>query len=77
MNEELDALRKIASGGKDYLIELQQKEALATGISSLKISFNNVFGYYLEVTHAHKAKVPKPGYGNKHWLMQSGTLLLN
>ena len=58
VNEELDALRKIASGGKDYLIELQQKEALATGISSLKISFNNVFGYYLEVTHAHKTKVP-------------------
>ena len=58
INEELDALRKIASGGKDYLIELQQKEALATGISSLKISFNNVFGYYLEVTHAHKTKVP-------------------
>ena len=58
VNEELDALRKIASGGKDYLIELQQKEALATGISSLKISFNNVFGYYLEVTHAHKSKVP-------------------
>lgn len=59
VNGELDALRKIASGGKDYLIELQQKEALATGISSLKISFNNVFGYYLEVTHAHKTKVPE------------------
>ena len=58
IHAELDALRKIASGGKDYLVELQQKEALATGISSLKISFNNVFGYYLEVTHAHKAKVP-------------------
>lgn len=58
INEELDDLRKIASGGKDYLIQLQQKEALATGISSLKISFNNVFGYYLEVTHAHKTKVP-------------------
>ncbi len=58
VNEELDSLRKIASGGKDYLIELQQKEAMATGISSLKISFNNVFGYYLEVTHAHKSKVP-------------------
>ena len=58
VNEELDILRKIASGGKDYLIELQQKEAMATGISSLKISFNNVFGYYLEVTHAHKSKVP-------------------
>ncbi len=59
INEELDDLRKIASGGKDYLIQLQQKEALATGISSLKISFNNVFGYYLEVTHAHKTKVPE------------------
>ncbi len=58
INEELDDLRKIASGGKDYLLQLQQKEALATGISSLKISFNNVFGYYLEVTHAHKSKVP-------------------
>ncbi|MFN8251457.1 MAG: DNA mismatch repair protein MutS [Ferruginibacter sp.] len=58
VDTELDNLRKIASGGKDYLIELQQKEAMATGISSLKISFNNVFGYYLEVTHAHKSKVP-------------------
>jgi len=58
INEELDDLRKIASGGKDYLLQLQQQEALVTGISSLKISFNNVFGYYLEVTHAHKSKVP-------------------
>ncbi len=51
-------LRKIASGGKEYLVELQQKEAEATGISSLKIGFNNVFGYYLEVTNSHKNKVP-------------------
>lgn len=58
IDEELDALRKISSGGKEYLIELQQKESLATGISSLKISFNNVFGYYLEVTNLHKSKVP-------------------
>jgi len=58
INKELDDLRKIASGGKDFLVEIQQREALATGISSLKISFNNVFGYYLEVTHAHKSKVP-------------------
>lgn len=58
VDAELDNLRNIASGGKDYLIALQQKEAMATGISSLKISFNNVFGYYLEVTHAHKSKVP-------------------
>ena len=59
INEELDALRKIASGGKEYLVEIQQREAQATGISSLKISFNNVFGYYLEVTHVHKTKVPE------------------
>ena len=59
INAELDALRKISSGGKEYLIELQQKETLATGISSLKISFNNVFGYYLEVTNVHKTKVPE------------------
>ena len=58
VNLELDDLRKIASGGKHYLAELQQKESLITGISSLKISFNNVFGYYLEVTNAHKHKVP-------------------
>lgn len=58
IHEELDSLRKIASGGKDYLVEIQQREAMATGISSLKISFNNVFGYYLEVTHVHKSKVP-------------------
>ena len=58
VNHELDELRKIALGGKQYLIELQQKESELTGISSLKISFNNVFGYYLEVTNAHKNKVP-------------------
>jgi DNA mismatch repair protein MutS len=58
INEELDRLRKIASGGKEYLVELQQKEAGRSGISSLKIGFNNVFGYYLEVTNAHKNKVP-------------------
>ncbi len=59
VHEELDSLRDIASGGKNYLLELQQKEAQATGISSLKISFNNVFGYYLEVTNLHKSKVPE------------------
>ena len=58
VNEELDRLRKIATGGKEYLVELQQKEAGRSGISSLKIGFNNVFGYYLEVTNAHKNKVP-------------------
>ena len=58
IHAELDELKAIASGGKNYLLELQHKEALATGISSLKISFNNVFGYYLEVTNLHKPKVP-------------------
>ena len=59
IHAELDELRTIASGGKNYLLELQQKEAINTGISSLKISFNNVFGYYLEVTNLHKNKVPE------------------
>jgi len=58
IHEELDKLRRIASGGKEYLLELQQQEANSTGVSSLKIGFNNVFGYYLEVTNAHKNKVP-------------------
>jgi DNA mismatch repair protein MutS len=58
ISRELDELRHIAHSGKNYLAELQQKEAERTGISSLKIGFNNVFGYYLEVTHAHKNKVP-------------------
>jgi DNA mismatch repair protein MutS len=58
VSAELDELRKIAHSGKAYLTQLQQKEAEATGISSLKIGFNNVFGYYLEVTNSHKNKVP-------------------
>lgn len=58
VDAELDRLRKIAFGGKDYLLELQRREAEATGISSLKIAFNNVFGYYLEVSNTHKDKVP-------------------
>ncbi|MBX2932198.1 MAG: DNA mismatch repair protein MutS [Chitinophagaceae bacterium] len=59
VNKELDELRKIASGGKEYLINIQQREAEATDIPSLKIGFNNVFGYYLEVTNTHKNKVPE------------------
>jgi DNA mismatch repair protein MutS len=58
VSDELDELRKIAHSGKSYLTQLQQKEAEITGISSLKIGFNNVFGYYLEVTNSHKNKVP-------------------
>ncbi|MXV15315.1 DNA mismatch repair protein MutS [Hufsiella ginkgonis] len=58
VDEELDRLRKIAYGGKNYLLEIQKREAESTGIPSLKVAFNNVFGYYLEVTHVHKEKVP-------------------
>ena len=58
VHPELDQLRDIASGGKNYLNEIQQREAERTGISSLKIGFNNVFGYYLEVTQSHRNKVP-------------------
>ncbi|WP_242921049.1 DNA mismatch repair protein MutS [Pontibacter liquoris] len=58
VDSELDELRSIAFSGKDYLAQLQQREVKNTGISSLKIAFNKVFGYYLEVTHAHKDKVP-------------------
>jgi DNA mismatch repair protein MutS len=58
VHAELDQLRSIATGGKEFLINIQQREAERTGISSLKISFNNVFGYYLEVTNSHKNKVP-------------------
>ena len=59
VNEELDELRKIARHGKDYLLEVQQREIERTGITSLKIGFNNVFGYYLEVRNAHKDSVPQ------------------
>ncbi len=58
INTELDELRAIAYSGKDYLLQIQQREIERTGISSLKISYNNVFGYYLEVTNVHKDKVP-------------------
>ncbi|MBA9076544.1 DNA mismatch repair protein MutS [Rufibacter quisquiliarum] len=58
IDAELDELRAIAFSGKDYLLQLQQREVQNTGISSLKIAYNKVFGYYLEVTHAHKDKVP-------------------
>ncbi|MBQ7811543.1 MAG: DNA mismatch repair protein MutS [Bacteroidales bacterium] len=58
VNEELDELRKIARHGKDYLLEIQQREVVRTGISSLKIGFNNVFGYYLEVRNTYKDMVP-------------------
>jgi DNA mismatch repair protein MutS len=58
VNKELDDLRAIAYSGKDFLLQIQQREAARTGITSLKISFNKVFGYYIEVTNTHKDKVP-------------------
>ena len=58
VNAELDELRRIAFSGKDYLLQIQQREAEATGIQSLKIGFNNVFGYYMEVRNTYKDKVP-------------------
>lgn len=58
VNEELDNLRQIARHGKDYLLQVQQRESGRTGIPSLKISYNNVFGYYIEVRNTHKDKVP-------------------
>ena len=59
VDNTLDELRHIAYDGKQYLLELQQRESEQTGISSLKVGFNNVFGYYLEVTNVHKTKVPQ------------------
>ncbi len=58
VDSELDELRSMAGSGKDYLASIQQRESEQTGIPSLKIGFNNVFGYYLEVTNAHRDKVP-------------------
>ncbi|OLY92584.1 DNA mismatch repair protein MutS [Cnuella takakiae] len=58
VHTELDGLRAIATNGKEYLLQMQQQEADRTGISSLKVGFNNVFGYFLEVTNSHKSKVP-------------------
>jgi DNA mismatch repair protein MutS len=59
VHAELDELRRISGSGKDYLEKIQQQEAMRTGIPSLKISYNKVFGYYLEVRNLHKDKVPK------------------
>jgi DNA mismatch repair protein MutS len=58
VSQELDHYRNLASGGKNFLLDIQQRESVRTGIASLKIGFNNVFGYYLEVSNAQKQKVP-------------------
>ncbi|MCK4921740.1 MAG: DNA mismatch repair protein MutS [Bacteroidales bacterium] len=70
VNAELDDLRKIVRSGKDYLASLQIKEIERTGISSLKIAFNNVFGYYIEVRNTHKDKVP-PEWVRKQTLVSA------
>ena len=59
VNQELDELRRMSGSGKEYLMHIQQRESEATGIPSLKISYNNVFGYYIEVRNTHKDKVPE------------------
>ena len=59
VNADLDELRQISYSGKDYLLKIQQRESEETGIPSLKVAYNNVFGYYIEVRNVHKDKVPK------------------
>ena len=70
VSPELDELRSIAYSGKDYLLKVQQRESEETGIPSLKIGFNNVFGYYIEVRNAHKEKVP-PSWIRKQTLVNA------
>jgi len=70
VNAELDELRRIAYSGKDYLLQIQEREAQQTGIQSLKIGYNNVFGYYLEVRNTYKDKVP-PEWVRKQTLAQA------
>jgi len=70
ISQELDDLRRIYYGGKEYLNDLQQREGLRTGINSLKISYNNVFGYYIEVRNTHKDKVP-PDWIRKQTLVSA------
>src|SRR5690554_1020670 len=70
VDNELDELRQIAYSGKDYLMQLQQRESERTGIPSLKVAFNNVFGYYIEVRNTHKEKVPE-GWIRKQTLVSA------
>ena len=70
VNEELDELRRIAYSGRDYLMQIQQRESEATGIPSLKIAYNSVFGYYIEVRNVHKDKVPE-GWIRKQTLVNA------
>src|SRR5574344_1461733 len=76
VNEELDELRHIAYSGKDYLMKIQERETQETGISSLKIGYNNVFGYYLEVRNTYKDKVPASWDRNSVLKRFSGTAVV-
>jgi len=69
-NAELDELREISEHGKDWLIQYQEKERVRTGIPTLKVNYNKVFGYYIEVTHVHKDKIP-PEYIRKQTLVNA------
>ena len=70
VNNELDSLREISYSGKDYLLKIQQRESELTGIPSLKVAYNNVFGYYIEVRNTHKDKVPE-GWIRKQTLVNA------
>jgi DNA mismatch repair protein MutS len=77
VSSELDELRNLAYSGKDYLIQIQQRESDRTGIPSLKIGFNNVFGYYLEVRNTHKDKVPSNGIRKQTLVTANAISLMN
>ena len=72
-NQELDSLREISAGGKEWIANLQQKERERSGIKSLKVGFNKVFGYYIEVTKANLDMVPTTTNANRHWQTAKGT----
>jgi len=77
INEELDELRRISNSGKEYLDHIVAREIERTQITSLKIAFNNVFGYYIEVRNTHKDKVPEDWIRKQTWYQQKGTLQKN
>jgi len=76
-NEKLDELKKMSLHGKDWIAEMQQKERERTGIKSLKVGYNSVFGYYIEVTKANLAQVPRNIFGSRQQPMESVTTRLN
>ena len=77
VNEELDELRRISYSGKDYLLQIQQRESEQTGIPSLKVAYNNVFGYYIEVVIYIRIKFRRNGFASRHWSMRNVILRRN